>query len=307
MERILVVGSLNIDHTVQVDHIPRVGETIISRESTWSYGGKGANQSIALKKLGSEVSLIGAIGDDQLGTDYVEYLKKLGIPINGIIRKQKSESGTAFICIDYDGRNMIIVDKGANALLSEGDIRNMDGLFEGIDYCLMQLEIPLETVYFVAKKCCERGIRVFLNPAPASGPLSSDLLQHIYCLVPNETELENMTGNKVSLENVEEQARILLKKGVQSILVTLGEKGSLYVDKEKVYHVPSIKTKAVDTTAAGDSFLGGYLSELARGSDVREAMEFATRVASITVSRRGASSSIPTLEEMKTFKEVKAI
>lgn len=299
MKKTVVVGSINRDYTFKLDHLPEMGETILSRETYVSTGGKGANQATALAKLGADVTMIGAVGDDDSGKQVIHSLKDYGIHNEYILVKPGVQTGSAYICVDKYAHNTIVVNPGANAVMKPADVAQLQDKIMGADYCLMQLEIDPEVVECVARICRENNVKVVLNPAPAVENLPEDLLQNVDYLIPNETELEILTGRKVNPETVTEAGNILIGKGVKALIVTMGEHGSYYIDSKRNFFVPAVKTKAVDTTAAGDSYIGALLSGLSRDKDIEEAMKFASAVASITVSRQGAADSIPFLKEIE--------
>lgn len=298
MKKIVIVGSINQDHTFQVEHLPSMGETILASESFTGVGGKGANQAAALAKLGANVSLIGAIGCDDNGKSALTLLERYGVNINDIITKEAYPTGTAYICIDNNAHNTIVVNLGANSALSIQDIKDHQSSILEADYCLMQLELNLDVVEYVTNLCNENDIPVFLNPAPANLHIPMSLLKGVDYLLPNETELEILTGRKVTPENVVEIGHILIEMGVHALVVTMGEYGAYYVDASKELHIPANKVTAVDTTAAGDSFIGAFLSGIANNKSLEDSLLLASRVASITVSRKGAFDSIPSLNEV---------
>lgn len=297
MKRTVVVGSVNRDYTFLLDHLPDRGETILSRRSYSSTGGKGANQAAALSKMGLEVAMIGAVGADEPGERAVEALAAYGVSVDHIIKKNVP-TGSAFICVDKNAHNTIVVDPGANGALSCEDIDSAAQVIAEADFCLMQLEINLEVVAHAAEICREHGGKVVLNPAPAQ-KIPDELLSLTDYLIPNETELALLTGCEVNCHTAVAAARRLTDRGVKAVIATMGEEGSCYVDGRQDFFIPAAETRAVDTTAAGDSYIGAFLSALSRGYEVRTAMEFASLAASITVSRQGAADSIPLLEEVE--------
>lgn len=296
MKNIVVVGSLNYDHNIQLDHLPAVGETILSDSISYAFGGKGANQAVALAKMQVAVGMIGAVGDDGVGSKMIENLKACGVSTDGIVVKAQELTGFALIYLDQQGKNMIVVHPGANFKLTIDDIKAKEEVLLKADYCLLQLEIPMDVIEYVVAFCKKHDIPVVLNPAPAVPNLSKDLLSKLTYLVPNETELALLSQS--SVDRVEDHAQKLLELGVSKVLVTLGENGSCLFSKEGTVFVPAKKVKAIDTTAAGDSFLGGFLAGLCKGYTEQEAMELGTKVASITVTRKGAQDAIPNWDEI---------
>ncbi len=302
MEKLLVIGSLNLDMVVNVDHTPATGETILSDKMNLIPGGKGANQAYAAGRLGADVTMLGAIGSDTYGDIQIESLKKAGVNVSGLIRRKEENTGIALITVNKEGDNSIVVVSGANGTLSCEDIDQYSSLLQEADIILFQLEIPIETVLYAAKKAKALGKTVILDPAPVPKDFPDELYRYVDILKPNETELQMLT--KVSdMENrLCEAAGLLKEKGVKNLLVTLGENG-VYLDAEEtgVCQIPAIKVDAVDTTAAGDSFTAALAVMLARGKTLKEAAAFANHVSAIVVTRKGAQSSIPSLSEVQKF------
>ncbi len=306
MKKILVIGSLNLDMVVAVDHTPAVGETIISDKMNLVPGGKGANQAYAAGRLGADVAMLGAVGDDSYGNILTESLKSAGVNVSPLIRRKEESTGIALITVNSDGDNSIVVVSGANKTLSCEDIDRHMALLQEADIILFQLEIPLETVCYAAKKAKALGKTVILDPAPVPKVFPEELYHYVDILKPNETELQMLT----KLDNLEtdneaalsKAADLLKEKGVKNILVTLGEKG-VYLNAEDtgVCRIPAIKVEAVDTTAAGDSFTAALAVMLAQGKNLKEAAVFANHVSAIAVTRKGAQSSIPSLEEVTKY------
>lgn len=302
MKKILVIGSLNLDMVVNVDHTPAVGETILSDKMNLIPGGKGANQAYAAGRLGADVTMLGAIGNDTYGDIQIESLQKAGVNVSGLIRREEENTGIALITVNRDGDNSIVVVSGANATLSCEDIDQNIHLLQEADIIIFQLEIPLDTVLYGAKKAKALGKTVILDPAPVPKVFPDELYRYVDILKPNETELQMLT----KIDNIEarlsEAADLLREKGVKNLLVTLGENG-VYLNAEEtgVCKIPALKVDAVDTTAAGDSFTAALAVMLAQGKDLKEAAVFANQVSAIVVTRKGAQSSIPSLEEVRSF------
>lgn len=299
MGKILVVGSLNMDFVIDVDTSPRAGETVLGKEVTLIPGGKGANQAYAAAKLGGDVCMIGALGDDVYGKLLKDNLESAGVETSGIENIMGVSSGNAFITVDAKGENSIIVIQGTNALITREMIdRHMD-LIDACDTVIMQLEIPLDVVAYVKDVAKEKGKRVILDPAPARGGLTEEFFQGFDIVKPNETELQTLLGRKMDTrEALVQGARELLEKGVGKVIVTLGEKGCLFVTKDTYQEFPAKKVEAIDTTAAGDSFTAAFAAALERGSSYSEAVKFGNRVSGIVVTRKGAQTSIPAMEEV---------
>ena len=255
MKKILVIGSLNLDMTVQVDHTPVVGETILSNKMDMNSGGKGANQACALGKLGADVKMLGAVGRDMYADIQMESLNVAGVDNSRVIVKDDVSTGIALITVNSEGDNSIIVVSGANAVLSKQDIDDNLDVIKESDIVIFQLEVPLETVCYAAEIAKKLGKMVILDPAPVPKDFPEELYHYVDILKPNETELGMLTGIESPEEHLEEAVECLKKKGVKDVMVTLGEKGVYLDDKTTgAERIPAVKVKAVDTTAAGDSF-----------------------------------------------------
>ncbi len=301
-KRILVIGSLNMDIVLSLHHMPQPGETIIARDKSEHPGGKGANQAFAAARLGGNIAMIGRVGSDKYGETLVSNLKNAGADTSGIIMQPDTDTGLAFIYVDEKGENSIVVASGANALLTPQDIRDMERLLNACDIVLVQLEIPYETVAYVIEEARRKGKTVMLNPAPVMKGLEG-LIKMTDILTPNECELEELSGVKAdSMESIESGAKALIEKGAGSVIVTLGEKGALLVDRDRARLFPAKKVKAVDTTAAGDAFSAAVCVALAEGRSIDDAIMFANNVSGIVVTRMGAQPSIPCRREVDELK-----
>ncbi len=291
MKKVLVIGSLNMDIVTQVRKTPKVGETVFGEGLQTFPGGKGANQAAAMGKLGTNVTMIGKVGDDAHGRELRENLTK----VNVIDKTQISEAatGTAFIMVNADGDNSIVVIGGANNEIYPNEVCNE--WFEDIDYVVMQNEIREETVNRVLEVAKELGKTTFYNPAPAR-PIEEKYISLIDYLVVNETEFEEISGIKYVDDSSLKTALDKLK--VKNILLTLGSKGSKFYDGNTIIFKEAQVVKAVDTTAAGDSFIGGFICYLAQDKPIAECMEFATKVAAYTVQKQGAQSALPFLSDI---------
>ncbi len=304
MEQIVVVGSLNMDFAVEVKEMPEKGETILGKKVSLIPGGKGANQAYAVSRLGKKVQMIGAVGTDIFGDKLVGNLEKAGVGTEGICRVENRESGQAFVFVNEAGENSITVIQGANQDLTEARVDENAERIDRCDAVVMQLEVPVPTVVHTAQVARKKGKLVYLDPAPARPDLPDELFASVDIMKPNETELKILTGMEVSTgEEIILAAKSLLKKGVGAVIVTLGEKGCVLVSEKLVKEFPARKVKAVDTTAAGDSFTAGFLAAYEpdgekREENLEEALLFAGKVSAIAVTRKGAQSSIPTLAEV---------
>jgi len=290
LKHILVVGSINMDVVLEVPHIPAVGETVLSKAQSLVGGGKGANQAITAARLGAKVSMIGRVGADTYGQQLLESLKSSGVNVQGVEVDGQAPSGVAYICVSPDGENSIVVNSGANGRVDVAQIDGHKELFDQVDYCLLQMEIPLETVEYVLKLCRAKGVKAILNPAPAH-QVAPELLEGLYILAPNESELKVLCGT--SGRELEKMAWNLREQGVENVIVTLGGEGCLAVLGNKAEYYPAQKFPVVDTTGAGDSFVGGLTVGLAEGMDFPTAIRFASFVAGLTVSKAGAQTSFP--------------
>ncbi|WP_297247115.1 ribokinase [uncultured Brachyspira sp.] len=283
-KKILIIGSINKDLVVTAPRFPKEGETILGSNFYTGNGGKGANQACAIGKLGGDVSMLGAVGDDSLGKDLCDALISNNVNTDNLIIKNNVSTGIAVITVTNYGANNIIVAQGANALITKDDIK--EELISLYDIIVMQLEIPLEIAEYAAYIAKKLGKTVVLNPSPAV-KLSRDFLSYVDILIPNETEIDIIGGIDYAFEC-----------GVKNIILTLGANGCDFINEEERKHFDAYKVDVVDTTAAGDSFLGGVVRMIADNKSIEEAIIFATKVSNITVTRKGAIDSIPTYEEV---------
>ena len=301
--RILVVGSSNTDMIIKLDRIPRPGETILGGAFVTAAGGKGANQAVGAARAGGQVTFIARVGQDMFGDQAVAGFVKDGINVDYVTRDKTSPSGVALIFVAKDGENSIAVAGGANANLSNADVRKAKAAFAGASVLVMQLETPLESVQAAADLAAKAGVRVILNPAPAQ-PLPDKLLKCVSILTPNETEAELLTGIAVSdAATAAAAAAKLCVRGVQTVIITLGARGAYVATESGGQLVPGFKVKAVDTTAAGDIFNGALAVAIAEGKPLELAVRFANAAAAISVTRLGAQPSAPTRREIERFLE----
>lgn len=297
MGRITIIGSSNMDLTVRTPHIPAKGETIFGGDVMMSFGGKGANQAVAVARLGGEATFISKVGTDANGKMMVEHFAEEGLCTDTVIQDPTVQSGSAWICVGDDGDNSIIVMPGANGAMTVEDLKPFEDAITSSEYLLMQLEVPMAVVEYAADIAHAAGVKVVLNPAPAA-PLKDSLLSKLYALTPNETECRILCGTEAS-DDDEANAAVLYNKGVKNVIVTLGDKGSMLYNAEGVVTVPAQKVTAVDTVAAGDTYNGALCVALSKGKSFVEAMEFATAASAIAVTRIGAQASIPFASELK--------
>ncbi len=297
---IIVIGSSNTDMVMRVHDFPQPGETVIGLDFMQNQGGKGANQAVACARLQGEVAFIAKVGKDALGGHAIKVLSEEHMDLTQMTQTEEQPTGTAFITVNDEGENSIIVNSGANACLSRTDIDAATPMLAEAGYVLMQLETPIETLTYAAQKAHQYGAMVILNPAPAPPtPLPLELLQHIDLLIPNETELRILCGKRDdALCSTEDCMRQLQREGIREIVTTTGAKGAVALIEGVMTAFPSRQVKAVDTTAAGDTFCGALCVALSKGETMADAIRFACNAAAVTVSRPGAQQSIPYLEEV---------
>lgn len=299
---ITVVGSMNMDLVVKTDEIPKIGETLLGNELLQIPGGKGANQGVAIAKLNNHVNFLGMVGKDGFGEELLRSMESSGVNIKHI-EKVDDDTGIAVINVDKKGNNNIIVIPGANARVDKEYLNRHYKAFEEAEIVVFQLEIPIETVKEGLRISKRLGKVTILNPAPAH-ELDDEIISNIDILIPNEHELERMSKVKVNDDaSILEAAKVLLKKGIKQIIVTLGSKGVLYVDKESHKVFEAYKVKVVDTTAAGDSFIGGFTSSYAKDKNIESAIEMGQKTAALSIQKIGAQSSLPTREQVEKFDE----
>ena len=297
---ILVIGSSNTDMTAKTAELPRPGETVLGGVFTMGAGGKGANQAVAAQRLGGKVKFICKVGKDMFGDNSIAQYEKEGLDTSGILRSNLP-SGVALIYVDSHAENCIVVASGANGDLTEDDIEKSRKDLESCDILLLQLESPIPSVLKAAKIAHQAGKTVVLNPAPAC-PLPEELFRNIDLFIPNETELSTFSGMPVtSQEEAQAAAKAMQAKGVGKLIVTMGSKGALMCEGGPSVFVPAHKVKAVDTTAAGDTFTGYFLSGIISDLSIKESLERAAIASGISVSRKGASPSIPFLSEIQNL------
>ncbi|WP_095143254.1 ribokinase [Pseudomonas sp. Irchel s3b6] len=299
---VVVVGSLNMDLVTRAPRLPRGGETLIGESFATVSGGKGANQAVASARLGAQVSMIGCVGEDAYAGQLRAALQAEQIDCRALSSVEGS-SGVALIVVDDSGQNAIVIVAGANGLLTPGVIAGYDSVLEAADVIVCQLEIPMHTVGYVLKRGRELGKTVILNPAPASGPLPADWFSCIDYLIPNESEASALSGLPVdSLESAERAAGQLIAAGAGKVIITLGAQGSLFANGQGFEHFAAPRVKAIDTTAAGDTFVGGFAAALACGKSEADAIRFGQTAAALSVTRAGAQPSIPALSDVQAFK-----
>lgn len=293
---IVVVGSLNMDLVARSPRLPNPGETLLGSDFRTFPGGKGANQAVAAARVGGIVSMIGRVGVDDFGAALLGNLAANGVNAANVRRDPDYPSGVALITVSDEGQNTIIVISGSNWRVSPADIAESSAEFENASVLLLQLETPLPAVQRAAEEARRRGVRVVLNPAPAR-PLEPELLRLVDVLTPNQSEATLLTGES----DPEAAARKLLEAGVRSVIVTLGEEGVLVLEEAGSARIPRHEVKAVDTTAAGDAFVGAFAVALGMGRSVIESARWGNAAAAVSVTRPGAQPSLPTRAEVEAM------
>lgn len=297
MKKILVIGSLNLDIVAETSHVPVTGETVIAKHGGQFPGGKGANQACAIARLGGDVEMLGAVGNDDAGEYLLKSLSTNGVNVNNIKKVSHEPTGQAWIILNKQGNNSIVVLQGANSCVDIPYIDSMRSAFDRADVIVMQLEIPLESVMFAAKLAKELGKIVILDPAPAIPDLPKLLLTNTDYIKPNEIELATLTG--CAPDDYAGGSDQLLSWGAKNVIVSLGAQGVYCHQKgKKPFYKQAQIVKVKDTTAAGDSFLASFALGLAKEDTIEDSIDFAQMVASIVVTRTGAQSSIPTADEL---------
>jgi ribokinase len=299
MKKIFVIGSSNTDMVVKTDELPLPGETKLGGTFFMNAGGKGANQAVAAARLGGNTTLVTKLGNDIFGKQTLAGLEKEGIRTSYVFIDDGNPSGTALIIVNAEGENCIVVAPGANANLVPADIDKVKDLREA-ELILVQLEIPMPTIEHIARLAKSNHQKLIINPAPAQ-KLSDELLNGLFLITPNETEASMLTGTKVEDERTaSEAATIFLTKGVQNVIITLGSQGAFFQNHHLKIKIDATLVKVMDTTAAGDTFSGAISVALTENMDWDQAIRFAIRAASISVTRMGAQSSVPYRTEMNS-------
>lgn len=301
MNRISVIGSLNMDLVIQTERVPLAGETISGRDFNLIPGGKGANQAIAAAKAGSPTSMFGCVGDDEFGEVLLNSLKDAGVNTVNVSKTSKVRTGVASIILESSGENRIIIISGANNLV---DAAYVDSHWDEIklsSLILLQHEIPLETCHYIIEKAHASSIPVMLNPAPFH-EIPTDVLTKVDYLAVNEVELQGIVPTQVSsIEDVIRAGKEINQMGVKQVLITLGGDGAVLVSNEEVIHQPAFTVNAVDTTAAGDTFVGYFASAIINGFGLKQALVNSCGAAALAVTKVGAQSSIPCNDDTQSF------
>lgn len=299
--RLTVLGSINVDHIMNIAQFPAPGETVIGKQYQTAFGGKGANQAVACGRSGADITFIACVGDDAIGAEILAQLKHDRIHTAAISVIPETTTGVAMIFVNGDGENVIGISAGANAALTPECFSPYQMIVAQSDALLMQLESPLETVIAAAEIAKKNQTKVILNPAPAR-ELPDTLLSLVDVITPNETEAEKLTGISVSDETGAAKAALALHdKGIEQVLITLGSRGVWLSINGEGRCIPGFKVNAVDTIAAGDTFNGAYVTALLEGKPADDAVRFAHAAAAISVTRRGAQPSVPWRKEIDAF------
>lgn len=293
MNKVIVIGSVNIDYTIYVNEFPKVGETLLSDKKIAALGGKGVNQAIAIKNAGADVSFICFVGKDECAKQIKEHIAHYGL--KAYINEVDMDSGNAYIFVDKNSNNEIVVLSGANFYNDISLIKKYDKEIKEAEYIVLQNEIHEEMNEYIIKTY-GKDHKIVLNPAPGK-PIKEELIPYLYCITPNEGELALITGEK----DLDRGIAALLNKGIKNIVVTLGEKGCVYSNGIERIEVTAFKVNAIDTVAAGDTFLGFFVGSLATGKTIKESLRYASAGAGLSTTKKGAAPSIPTLDEVNTF------
>lgn len=298
--KVVVLGSLNVDRILQMDRVPEPGETLALNNQDMAGGGKGANQAIAAARSGAQTSFIGRVGADENGKFMLQQLVNSGVTTDLVAVDEDAGTGQAFVMVEKSGENRILIYGGANAQLSAADVKKAQAQIAAADLMVAQLETPVETTQFAFQMAKELGVKTILNPAPAVAKLPAELLKNTDVITPNETEVEILTGIAVTDEAAMlKAAQRIHDLGVATVIITLGSKGVFYDDGVQHGIVPAFKVQAVDTTAAGDTFLGALSSELNPDlSNLKTAIEYGNKASSLAVQKMGAQPSIPTRKDI---------
>lgn len=302
MNKVCVLGSMNMDLVLKVKDMPKIGETILSKSFQKIAGGKGANQAVAAKRCGSEVFMISKIGKDENGTELRNKLIDDNINVEYVFEDKTEPTGMALIMVNEGGNNSIIVNSGSNMTLNSSEIKSTENIIKDSDILISQFETPEEITLEAFKMAKNYDKITILNPAPAK-KINDELLKYTDLIIPNETEAEVLTGVKVkNLDDAKKAGKVFLEKGVKFVIITLGENGAALIGEDFCDVIPAYKVNAIDTTAAGDSFIGGLSSKLdinnVERKTLKEAINFGNKVSSIAVQRKGAQPSIPYLNEV---------
>ncbi|MCX8586156.1 MULTISPECIES: ribokinase [unclassified Gilliamella] len=300
--KIAVIGSNMVDLITYTDQIPKEGETLEAPEFEIGCGGKGANQAVAAAKLGSDVMMLTKVGDDLFGQNTIQNFKKMGIDTQYVKTVKNISSGVAPIFVDKNSQNRILIIKGANNYLLPQDILEAEDSLVQCSLIILQLEVPLETVYAAIDFAVKYKIEIILNPAPAIKNLDISYVCKCDFFIPNETELEILTDMPInSKDEIYEAGKVLLNKGLKNLIITLGHRGSIWMTKDKIHYIDPIKVNAVDTSGAGDAFIGCFASEYIKNKNIIKALNNASAYSATSVTGKGTQSSYLNDKQFKEF------
>lgn len=298
---LFTIGSSNTDLVIYLDHIPKIGETVIGGESSIIFGGKGANQAVAAKRAGADIKFVTQLGDDSFGEGMKKHLMKEDLPQGYILTDKNQPSGIAQIFVSKKGENSIAVASGSNGTLTFDRLKPFIKDLASADLVLVQFEIPIETVMDLIDFCFNKGVKTLVNPAPAI-KLTPEKLSKIWMITPNESEAEILTGITVNnQQSATNAAQMILAMGVEHCIVTLGEKGSVWISKNGAFHFTVPSVNSVDSTAAGDVFNGYLAAAVTKDLPLEKAIVIAHAAASLSVTIKGAQTSIPKIEKTQLF------
>lgn len=293
--KIVVVGSTNMDYVLKTNELPKLGETLSAMSFNTVFGGKGANQAVAAARLGAEVTMIAAVGDDSIGEQLKDNLAKECINVEGV-NVVEGPSGVAMITVADNGDNTIVVYPGANGKIDEKWLEANEALIMSADCILVQLEIPINVVMKAVKIASDNNVKVIFNPAPAK-EFPNDIFKYVDIITPNETELKKISGK----EDIKEGAMELIERGANSVVVTLGEQGSMYIDKDNTISAGSFTVKSIDSTAAGDAFNAALGIKLIESDDIEDGLKYSNAVGALVTTKLGAQTSLPFKNEVEAF------
>jgi ribokinase len=303
MVDVVVLGSLNMDLVVRTDHMPIPGETVRGEQFTTIPGGKGANQAAAAARLGAHVAMIGSVGADSFGPALLDNMRAQGVNVDHVSADAQAATGIAMIILDAQGENSIVVAPGANGRVSLADVDAARELLSQARYLVMQFEIPLPVVRAMIERAPNMGLKVILNAAPAYA-VEPDFLRGVYALIANESEARVLTGIEVTdVQAAQRAGQKLLQLDIPVVIITLGAQGALLLTPDQCVHVPARKVQVVDTTAAGDAFIGGLTVALLRELPLVEAVRYATCAGTLATTVLGAQTSLPSAAQVQAFYE----
>lgn len=294
---IIIFGSINIDLVAKAPHLPKPGETLLGSDFFTAPGGKGANQAVAAAKLGVTTHIVGRVGGDSFGTELINSLQASGVQTDNVMVDNTTSSGVAVITVDDAGENNIVVIPGANGRVNQEDIGRLSQLLPSAKVLLLQLEIPISSVIAAAKAAKEAGVTVILDPAPARSQLPEELYPLVDIITPNEVEASELVGFKVdSEETAKKAAKVILQKGVKTVIIKLGAKGAFCALAKENFYLPALSVQAIDTTACGDAFNGAFAAALSHGLSLQKCVTWGMVAGALAATKQGAQPSLPDRE-----------